>query len=91
MHKNYRFSKKQEGTVLITVGVNYVNLLNNPNVNPKNEDACKKNVCRFEGTIWFWQEALLHAPPLLQVASTLKLNRYGWQWKNPHIFTGLSL
>ena len=51
MHKNYRFSKKQEGTVLITVGVNYVNLLNNPNVNPKNEDACKKNVCRFEGTI----------------------------------------
>ena len=42
MHKNYRFSKKQEGTVLITVRVNYVNLLNNPNVNPKNEDACKK-------------------------------------------------
>ena len=51
MHKNYRFSKKQEGTVLITVRVNYVNLLNNPNVNHKNEDDCKKNVCRFEGTI----------------------------------------
>ena len=73
MQKNYSFSKKQEGTVLIT------------DLKVKS-DSSKKH------PLYGGLKPPHPSPPYppflkLYQLSTLELDGYGWQWKNPLLFS----